>query len=79
MTVLVGASAFVACGGDDTSTPSVAVAVAETSEPTVTSPIASSGTSSITTPDTSPEAQALLIDALPELAGPTVLWFWAPG
>lgn len=81
MTVLVGVGSFVACGGGDTSTVSStpSVAAAETPDSDVASSMASSATSPITTPDTSSETRALLVDALPEISGPTVLWFWAPG
>jgi hypothetical protein len=76
LVALAAGPLLVACGGDAATTSVEAV----TSMPVSSSTDSSSADSSSTVSSPVPSVPAaLLIDALPELTGPTVLWFWAPG
>lgn len=73
---IAGLSAVVACGSDESSVEPVA---AETTS--VAATISDDSTPASATTDTPVETStdALLVSSLPEISGPTVLWFWAPG
>lgn len=72
--VIVSALVMTAVGcGADSSTSDVVAAPA----PEVTQ--ASSVTSGAATQESPVPSRSLLVDAMPDITGPTVLWFWAPG
>ena len=77
LVVIVSALVLTAVGcGSDASTSNVV------SAPSPESTQASSAASTPETPVSSQSpmsSRSLLVDALPEITGPTVLWFWAPG
>lgn len=74
LAVAIASLSIVACGSDS-STSEGAVAVSASTAPS--SNVASNVSSPATSESVRPSA--LLVSELPEISGPTVLWFWAPG
>lgn len=79
--VPVLASLSVLACGNDGSTSDLGAAAETVGAPTTTPSTAVDASIDAPTDATSAptDAASLLIDSLPELTGPTVLWFWAPG
>lgn len=69
-----------ACGADESTVDlPVDAAVAETATPSA--PVTSDPTVSTAVETATPVSSdgGRLVDSMPEISGPTVLWFWAPG
>lgn len=73
---VVASLSLVACGNDGSTTDAGAAAETVAVPTTATSSTGDAPSASVDAPS---DPSSLLIDSLPEITGPTVLWFWAPG
>lgn len=75
MILAMASIVLVACGNDSSSSDVEAIVVTSVPASTPASP----SVSPVVEPSAPNENVVLLVDSLPDITGPTVLWFWAPG